>query len=380
MFSHIFINRLKCIVRDKQTMIWTFAFPIILGTMFRLAIPDESISENFKSIDIAIVDTIEYENNSNFKTAIESVSDLNSDEKMFNISLTSQDEADNLLKNNKISGYILVDSKINLIVKNGGFSQLILKEFINNYLQVSAQYEKIYKENPSAMYKLINEKVQNVDYIKEVSANSNKTNNSLNYYYALIAMACLYGAFAGVKEVIDIEPDQSSKGARVSISPVNKVKLFGYSIFTATIVQILIIFVLLAYLAFILKVDFGNKTIYILLTGVIGSFVGVSFGAAAGVLVKGKEGIKMAVIISVSMVFSFLAGLMYANMKYVVQENFPFFNYINPASLISDSFYSLYYYDSYTKYFQNIGILAIMSVVLYGVVFTVMRRQKYASI
>jgi ABC-2 type transport system permease protein len=350
--------------------------------MFRAAIPDAtSTSEKFKPMNIGIVNTEEYSKDEYFKNAINSVSDAKSSQKMFNISLVSQNEAEDMLKNSKIEGYIIVKDNIKLVVKENGISQLIMKEFVDHYIQAKSQFEKIYVNNPMVFYDLIKKQVTDVNYIKEVSSDStSKNNNSLNYYYALIGMTCLYGAFIGAKEIIDIEPNQSSKGARVSISPVNKLKLFSYSIFTATVIQILTIFLLIGYIAFVLRVDFGNKALLVLLTGVLGSLVGVSFGAMISSLIKGKEGLKISIIIGVSMILSFFAGLMYANMKYIIDKNVPLLAKLNPANLISDSFYSLYYYDTYTKYIQNSLTLLAMSVLFYIIVFIAMRRKKYASI
>ncbi|MNW16289.1 hypothetical protein D3C71_2150910 [compost metagenome] len=54
--------------------------------------------------------------------------------------------------------------------------------------------------------------------------------------------------------------------------------------------------------------------------------------------------------------------------------------YINPANVISDAFYSLYYYDTYERYILNIGLLMAFSLTFYIITFLIVRRQKYASI
>ncbi len=38
--------------------------------------------------------------------------------------------------------------------------------------------------------------------------------NSLSYFYSLIAMACLYGSFWGMNEVTDIQANLSDRAAR----------------------------------------------------------------------------------------------------------------------------------------------------------------------
>lgn len=386
MFLHIFIYRFKCLIRDKQTIIWVFLFPILLATMFKLAIPDASATDNFKPINIAVINNDSYQNDLTFKSAISSVTnkeDNTQNSIMFNVQFVNDQEADKLLEEDKIIGYIVDDKEPNVVVKDSGYSQTILKEFISNYLQVKSEFSNIINENPNSISKLMSEgATNNTSYLKEVNptSKSDNTNNSVTYYYALIAMACLYGGFLGAKEVNNVQADQSAQGARVNLAPTHKLKLFGYSIGAAITLQILITMSLLAYLKFALKIDFGVQTLYVILAGIASSFIGVSYGAAAGAIVKGKEGLKIAVIIGLTMLLSFLAGLMWGDMKYVITTAFPISAYINPANLIADSFYSLYYYDTYTRYFINIWLLFGFSIIFNLIVFFIMRRQKYASI
>lgn len=384
MFLHVFINRFKCFIKDKEVIIWLFLFPILLGTMFKIAIPNAETFEKFEAANIAIVDNVGYKENSTFKEAISSVSNLGNSTKdediMFNVKVINESEAKDLLNNNEIIGYIKVEEKPNIIVKESGFQQTILKEFVNNYLQITSQVTNILKENPSAAQNLMSQIGDSKTYLKEVSATESESNNSLIYYYALIAMACLYGGTLGLKEVIYVQADQSPQGARVALAPIHKLKLFFCSIFTATVLQVLIVLTLLAYLIFALNIDFGARIGYVILTAVLGSLAGVSYGALIGALVKGNDSTKQGILMSITMALSFFAGLMIGGIKYVIATYVPIFSYINPANVISDALYSLYYYDTYTRFFMNIGILITFSVICYLIVFFKMRRQKYASI
>ena len=381
MFLHIFLYRFKCLIRDKQVMFWIFMFPILLATLFKMAIPDVGNLEKFEPIDIAVVSNIEYQESDAFKSALSSVSDKASDsDLMFNVKVTTEEEANELLINNKVIGYILMDNGPKVIVKESGFSQTILKGFISNYLQITSQYGNILEANPAAVQNFMSEIADNKSYIKEVSQTSASPNSSLVYYYALIAMTCLYGGMLGTKEVINIQANQSAQGARVSLAPTNKLKVFASSILAATVIQILIILFLLVFLKFALNIDFGNQLAYVLLTVVAGSFVGVSFGAMIGSVIIGRETLKSGILISVTMLCSFLSGMMWLDMKYIVTNKFPIMAYINPANVISDAFYALYYYDTYTRFFINIGLLFGFSIIFYLITFFTMRRQKYASI
>lgn len=383
MFAHIFINRLKCVFRDRQTVFWSFLFPLILATLFGMAFSNLNKGEAFDTIDLAIVNTAQYRSDTTLQTALTSMSSQSSTQKpMFALKLVESEEAANdILKNNEITGYILyTEDAPRVVVKESGMNQTILKEFIDHYLQMKSAYTKILMENPNALQGF-NAETTNVErLIEEVSPTDAAPNNTLTYYFALIAMACLYGGFWGMKEVSAVQANQSPQGARINLAPVHKLKVFGYSLCVVILMQFLAILVLIAYLHFVMKVDFGNQVGYMLLASLAGCTMGVSFGAFVGAVLKNNEGLKVAVLIGTSMFFSFFAGLMVADMKYIVTEAVPALAYINPANLVADAFYSLYYYTTHTRFFTNIGLLFGISVVLFLVVYFVMRRQRYASI
>jgi len=80
------------------------------------------------------------------------------------------------------------------------------------------------------------------------------------------------------------------------------------------------------------------------------------------------------------MVSSFLAGLMVVNMKYIVTRSAPILQWVNPAHLISDAFYSLYYYDTNTRFWLSIAAQLTMVAVFSVIVVLKLRRQRYASL
>ncbi|MGL5693400.1 MAG: ABC transporter permease, partial [Peptostreptococcaceae bacterium] len=86
------------------------------------------------------------------------------------------------------------------------------------------------------------------------------------------------------------------------------------------------------------------------------------------------------VLIGSTMMMSYLAGMMYDKMKYIINSNMPILSYLNPVNLIADSFYSLYYYDTVDKLFINISILCAFSIIFSVITYFVLRGQKYASL
>lgn len=382
MFFHIFSYRLKCLLRDKDLVFWTLLFPIVLATLFNLAFSNLSKYDDFNTINIAVVDNEQYKNDVNFKNTIEDVSKENSThQRLFNVTLSSKENADELLKNNKIDGYLFLENGIKVIVKQNGLNQTILKGFVDQYNQIGSAVQNIIKTNPAALQNgLMNLAADETNYLKEGSVSNSKPDTTVNYFYTLIAMACLYGSFWGVKEMNDIQADLSPVGARVNLAPVHKLRVYIYRIFSALLVHFAEILIVLAYVRFGLNIDFGTQTAYVILACFVGCLTGISFGSFVGAIIKNTEGIKTAVLIGVTMTLSFLSGMMFADMKYIVASKVPILGYLNPANLITDAFYSLYYYDTHTRFFINIAILLLFVVVFSTITYFVVRRQKYASL
>ena len=199
-------------------------------------------------------------------------------------------------------------------------------------------------------------------------------------FYTLIAMTCLYGAMFGVMVINKSLANMSSQGARVSVAPLSKWKLLGSGTLAGFIVQYLGVILLLLYTIFVLHVDYGSSMGDVVLLTLVGSLAGLTFGMAIGSLSKASENGKTGIIIAITMLGCFLSGMMGITMKYIVDKNIPFFNKINPASMITDGFYSLYYYTTMDRFYFNIVSLLLFSFVMLLLSLTVLRRRTYDSI
>ncbi len=361
-------------------LFWTLGFPVILATFFGMAFANISTATEFETIKMGVVNTAEYKADSNFQEHLKAASE-DSEDPMFEVTgFETQEDADAALREKTISGYILEKDSMQLYIRSAGINPTIMKTFIDWYLQTVSAVNGIIADHPQAAMKIPGILSENITYVEDANTNPNKPNSILTYYYALIAMTCLYGAFMGINEVAAVQANQSSTAARVNLAPVHKMKVFACSLCSATLIQYLSILLLIAYLIFVQKVDFGNQVGFILLASFAGCSTGVSFGALIGAIIKKGEGIKTGVIIGLSMMMSFLAGLMSAKIKYTATKSLPILAYINPGNLIADAFYSLYYYQTYNRYLLNVGLLFAFSFVFYFVTYLIMRRQQYESL
>ena len=392
MFLHNFKYSLKTLLRNKALIFWTFAFPIILGTLFNLAFSDIENKETLDIIDIAIINNEEFKNDAYFTESFKALSTKSKDQ-LFNTKYTNLSTAKNLLKENKITGYLLFENnEVKITVNDKGYNETILRFVVDEISSQKEMLETITSKEITDSYKAGN---LNVDYekiyqdtlnlINDTSPKLNNISNSnLSYtmieYYTLLAMACLYGAIISMFITNKKLANMSSAGKRTSISPAHKRTLLLGSFLASYLVQLLGIIILYLYIIFVIKVDYGNNIFLVFLLLMTGSFAGLSLGIAIATVLKSNENAKMGILISLTMFFSFLSGMMGITMKYVIDSNIPLLNKINPAAMITDGFYSLYYYDTLDRFYFNIISLLLFSVILLFISYQGLRREKYDSI
>ncbi len=381
MFKHIYLNRIKCLLRNKSLMFWTLLFPIILGTLFNFAFAN--LKEELDPIDVVVIENEAYKSNTSFKKLIEELS-KEGNNKLLNVTHIDENNFDmkevyKKLEENEFKGIIEVKEDIKLIISSSGLNQTILKSILDNYKQTYAVINTIAMENPRAINEeLINSLSNKENYIKDNT--SSNTDATVIYFYTLIGMAVIYAGFWGVRTITETQANLSSKGKRLSISPVNKLYSLIASLAAGFTIHIVELLILLGYLTLILNKDFGNNMPYVILICIVGSIAGIALGSLFAATNNLKEDTKVGIYSTFSLVLSFLSGMMYIDMKYIIAKNVPILAKINPVALITDGLYSLYYYDTYTRFFENIIYLAIISVVLVFLTYLLVRRHKYESL
>lgn len=394
MFIHNLKYSLKILFKNRMLIFWTYAFPIILGLFFYMAFSDIESSEKLEIIDIAVVDNTYYQENDIAKETFQALSDKESKEQLFHTIYVSREKAEKMLEDESIVGYVLPQKAgIKVIVAESGINETVLKSVVDDILQnskivekaVANETERVMK-NPqgSISYENIYKKAISLITDSQEVKIKNIASDHLSYtmieYYTLIAMACLYGGILGMVAMNQNMPNMTHIGKRVGVSPTAKIKLVLGSVLAGYIVQVIGLALLFVFTIFGLKVDYGDKIPYIVILAMAGCLAGLSIGIAVGTLLKSNENTKTGIVIAISMAGCFFSGMMGITMKYVVDTNIPFLNKINPASMITDGFYSLYYYETMDRYFFDLMSLLIFAGIMICLSFTGLRRQTYDSI
>lgn len=393
MVLHNFKYTLKCLFGKKALVFWTIIFPLALATFFNMAFGDIEKDDKLNVFSIAIVNNDSFNNNEIYVNTFKTLSDKNNKNRLFKIKYVTEEKAKKLLTDKKIEGYlVLEENNPKIVVHESGINQTVLKYTIEEITSTESMIRNLTKQevkkevekgNYSIDYEILNKKINeylNNNEIKFNNISNKKLSMVVIEFYTLIAMACLYGGILTMTIIDDILPNISSKGKRVSVSKAKKSTLIFSGLLSGFIIQLLGTLILFLYTLFVLKIDFGDNLLLVILISVIGDIAGLSVGIFASTIIKANENLKTGMIIGFSMLGSFLSGMMGMQMKYVIDTKVGFINKINPINMITDGLYSLYYYTGYSRYIFNVVSLLIFSLVLITISFIVLRRQKYDSI
>lgn len=377
MFTHIYKYRLKELLRNKSGIFWTLVFPILLGTLFSVTFGGiMSRQEVLKTIPVAVVNENEA---SYFNTLLTELS-KEGDEQVFKLTYVNASEAERLLKDEKTDGIFHVKDTVELKVKKALINQSILSSILDSYVQIEHMIKKTEVSNPQQISKMVEAMNSNLDLNQEIVLSKGNQDFSQQYFYALLAMTALYASFFGLSNAKVLQANLSAIAARRVTAPFGKVRLLLAEFAAAVTVHFGIMLVVMAYLNFGLKIDFGDKVLPVLFLILVGSVMGVSMGFFVGCIGKLNSNAKEGILVCISLFLCFFSGLYINTVKNAIDQTFPILNKINPAVVLSDAFYSLNIYDTYGRYFENILILLIFSMIFGFGGYLMARRKKYASL
>lgn len=378
---HLFKYRFLQTIRNFPVMFWALLFPIILGTLFYLSFGSAGLDSTGESR----WDTV--------KTAVIRDGDASESARAFEEFLTQMDgemldikdislesEALDVLNEETISGIFYVRDTPSLTVAKNGLNESILTSVLESYNQNAAMFAEIARTHPEKLPDAIEAVADYRNATAEVSLGGKDLNPNIQYFFALIAYACLSGAFLGVQSSIDGQANISALGARRSITPTHKLTLILIDMAVLFIIHFFNILILCLYVTKALKISLGDDIGSLLLVDFMGSMIGVCLGVAIGCLARISYSLKIGVCVLLTLFPGFLAGLMFGNMKNIIELNCPIINRINPAAVLSDAFYCMGIYNDMERFTRCLVILAVMSILLLTVAFLGIRRERYDSI
>ena len=358
--KRIFYN-LKITFKNTELIFWTFAFPIILGTLFFGAFSNITTADEYEPIKLGVVKNEENNIYPLYTQILGSLSE--GDDKVFEITYyDNKDEALEKHHSGETSGAIVFESDFpKLVTEKSDINQTIVQN-------------------------VMTEIEQSIVAGRQFDAPSIKNTYTAEYeytmieYFSLFAMACLYGGMIATKALDKNLANMTASGKRIAVASISKTKIILTSLFTSYITQLVGLSILFVWMTLILRIDFGANLPFIILFTMIGAILGLALGTFVSAAFKVKEDTKDGILTGFTMIGCFFAGMMGPQMKYIIDSSVPIINKLNPAAIITDGYYALSVYGPGERYvFDIISILAF-SAVLSFISILILRRQKYDNL
>lgn len=375
MFVRLFIYRLKVLLRNRSLLFWTFAFPIALGLLFNLAFGNLDDIFSLETSTVGIV-TTDQSKADQFEAVLKQVK--NEDEVVFKGKKLSKKEAKAQLSDDKISGYFEIGAKkITLFVSKSGTQQTVLKELLNQYLQNTDKVENLMASG-TAQPQAIEQALEQKNFVHDRNGTGNFNLKSF-YFFTLVGMTVMYGFMWGLRNANDQQANQSPEGMRLCLIPRNKLLVSFANMLASFFLFVAQVILILMFYRFVYQVEFGDHWNYILLVCGLGAFTAISFGTLIGnAFSKLDFQQKISIGISISMIMSFLAGMMGSqSIKYWIDVHVPLLGRINIVNLISESLYQLFYYQSLDSFYTNLVWLTSFGILFVIVNYSFERKVQY---
>lgn len=370
---HLMKYRLKCMLMNKDLLFWTLGFPIILTTLFSLVLREAMETVPFSTIEIAIVEQTHVQDD----PLIHTMNAIKIEEQdMFHITFMSQEEAQAALNEKSIVAYVINGERLQVFVNESNMSTTITTSFFEEYQQKMGMMKDLFAQGASVQQ--ISEAFETT---KEYQMQSQvKADLESIYFYTALAMNCLFGGYWSINAMQDTQANQCTRAARLACTPTKKQRYLLVDFLLSMGLELFFVLILFAYMYFLLNISFGVHTPQIIFVLLVGTVAGNAMGTLIGVVTTKSKSFKTGVLTSITMLCSFLSGMMVVQMKYLVQEYAPWLAMINPATMITDALYSLYYFGISQRFYINLISLFIFIIVGYGASFFMLRKRQYQSL
>ena len=401
MLRHLIKYNFKSYLGDKNNLIWNFIFPFAYMIIFSVALFSLTDGGKPVTIRVAVVPANTSESIADKTLELKNFFKFDGDEgvwigedlehpagsKETLILYTQANEADSLdwLKNEKIDAIIAVDEELNFKVKPGtSLAPTVLHEVLASFEKINKTQNAIIAGYQDGRFIPLSdsesEEVEANRFIGiDKTARHTAVYSQLIYFFSALAYITYFPINSGVHIVESIEPDQSDKALRKYIGPVSKVKHFFGALIPHWISHLLLIILLFGFTQLI-KIDYGKDYPRIILLLLLGTSSAVFTGTALGALLRGKIGLKIALGISIPLIFALASGMMASPLHSFFMEHIPWLHNWNPLGMISNGLYSLYTGESPARYYRQLAGLGIFSLICFVLTIFGIRKTSYESI
>ncbi len=379
MYFRVFIYRLKKNIHDRELILWSLLFPILLGTFFYATFSSIYGQMGVQTYRVALVNGSE-ETTQFVKTTLEGIR-TEEGAPMFEVVIPENADEQKLLFEDEVAGIMDIANMgdIQLRIAKDEVAQNVLSHVVGVFRRNAVLTQRA-MQDPQAAETITKLMTEEPELLRQINAAGENKDPYVSYMYALLAMICVMASNGGLQVPIDSQANITQQGARVSLTPVNHRMYELVSLGAASLIQIVCTLVGVALIRLVFHANMGCSDAMLILVSILGTLLGCSLGFALGHVSSIRKNTKEAILLLFVTVGGFLSGLMAHQVKLLVEKSFPLLNRINPSAIIHDAFFSLNVFGMGERFYRSLITMVVMTVVLTAIGLCMSGRRSYASI
>ena len=302
---HIIGKELRSRLRDKRTFLFMIAFPIVLMIILGTALSN-TFSSDFKIGDMTLLykDGIQ---NRQLEGYWQEFAKVVTADKIKLVPLPAGTDGKEDVRKDYYTAYVELSDEG--IIYYGGTRHAVENNVLQGTLAVFADKYNLtaaaLQEDPAIVQKLLKASASPAVEIQETALNKDKKPGSVDYY--AVAMSTMIAFYSCLSGVYLIRGERTRKtGLRLSAAPVTKGEIFAGKVISSTLVNFIFVLVVVLFSKFVLKADWGQYELPVLLVLLSEVLLGVSIGLGCSYLFK--EGTDRSLLLIFTQVASFLGG------------------------------------------------------------------------
>ena len=393
-----FLVSVKSLVRTPSVIVWVLAFPLIMSAIFLFMFSGMRTDGVVDPVPVALVAPAGEKDDApagSFTQVAEALAEPGEDQLLDLRRVGTADEAEVLLSSGEIDGYfeiasdgapaLTVGSAYTLSSADGetAVNRTILETVASSYVQSRALLEEVARRDPAALADpaaVADALGIQVD-VEQVQITHARPEEIVRYYYALLGMGALMASQAGMLAVAQAQPGVSALGARRAVSGTSRLRQLAGCVLGAWAVSTVALTLAFAFLRLVVGVDFGGREGLALVSVAVCALLATALGACVGALpLSAGISARSGILTALTCVLSLFAGL-YGTAAMELADNLahtlPWTSWVNPAKLVCDTFYALYYYTSLAPFAARLAACVAGALALLAVAGAIFRRQSY---
>lgn len=395
MLTQIYYN-IRMTLRSTGVVIWCFAFPLIMATIFMTMFAGMQSNQSTHTIKLGVVEDTAWQDATGLRTLLEELAHpSDAEDEVPLLSLTGYADraaAEAGVRAGAVDTALVIDADgtTHLLVAPsdaGSTDQAIVQTILDRYLQgeelagALAKHDPAARANAEAHAALAENLSSEQAATAELSVLREPPSELSRFYYALLGYSCIMCSTIAQTLIDRTRIAATPEGSRRQVGALSPARQLAAALVASWLIVMANMMFAVAYFYVVAGISFGGRAWLTPVACGACALVSCALGAFIGSLPGVRPDVKDALITVATLALSLPAGLFGTPALEVanwLSQHMPLVQLLNPAVQATEAMLSLTFYDSLAPFASACGALLAIAALLGAGALIFMRRQRYA--